>query len=353
MASSATPGNASLQGQPAAHTSIKGVTGAIANATDAASSLSRAAAAELGTEEDTVTAQTSSRTNRSASSPLLPGLPDNEGSLELEDVSDHASPFHSSASRTAAAKASNTTNTLQHLGSEWPASTSATGSANPTGANSSTDAVDAAAAAAALSNPTGSASKAASLADLRAAEAAQDKAEQRMSQQASSLTQPKGTAVNTQKPSKQPNTLEDDSDAELTEVQNRLSTSTGAAGTGAASAKTARYADGQLITSGVNPSELAELKEEYDNYVNPTSNRAQAEHKTALGGSSAGSHTSGRGPFPTSTHSTQAGQRLGDDDEYNPHAALGTNFQSGQQVCMMSASLVEFASHYGVFSLTV
>ena len=325
-ASNATPGNASLQGQPAAGTSVKG---AIANATDAASSLSRAAAAELGTEEDTLTAQTSSRTNRSASIPLLPGLPDNEGALELKDVSDHASPFHSSASRTAAAKASNTTNTLQHLDSEWPASTSATGSANSTGANSSTDAVDAAAAAAAaaaLSNPTGSASKAASLADLRAAEAAQDKAEQRMSQQASSLTQPKGTAVNTQKPSKQPY----ESDAELTEVQNRLSTSTGAAGTGAASAKTARYADGQLITSGVNPSELAELKEEYDNYVDPTSNRAQAEHKIALGGSSAGSHTSGRGPFPASTHSTQAGQRLGDDNEDNPQAALGTNFQSGQ-----------------------
>ena len=276
--SNITSGDASLQGRPAAHTPIKGVTGAIANATDAVVSLSQAAAAELGTEEGTA----------------------------------------------------NTTNTLQHSGSVWPAYTQATGSANLTGTNSSTDAV--AAAAAALANPTGSASKAASLADERAAEAAQDKAEQRMSQQASSLTQPKGTAANAQKPNKQPHTLEDEVDAEFLVMQNRRDASAGTAGIGAASAKTARYADGQLTTHGMSPSELAELNEEHDNFVDPTWSRAQAQHKTALGGSTAGSHTSGRGAFPADTHRTQTGQLLGnedDADDFNPQAAL-TNFQSGQ-----------------------
>ena len=243
--SNVTSGNASIQGQSAAHTPIRGVTGAIANATDAVSSLSRAAAAELGTEGGSITAQTGSRTNQSAS-PLLPGLPD-------------------------------------------------------------------------------SASKAASLANQRAAEAAQDKAEQRTSQQASTLTQPNGTAVNAQELNKQPHMLEDEVDAELIDLQNRHNASTATAGIGA---KTARYADGQLITHIMSPSELAELHEEHDKYVDPTSGRAQAQHKTALG---AGSHTSGRGSFPASTHSTQTGQLLGDDGaEYNPQAALGTNFQSGQ-----------------------
>ena len=326
-ATSATPGNASLQGRPAAHTPGKGVKGAIANATDAVFSLSRAAAAELGTEEDTLTAQTSSRTNGSASSPLLPGLPDDGKALELEDVSDQALPTHTSASRTAAAKTSNTTNTLQRSGSVQPASTQAMGTSSLTGTNIST------VAAAALANPTRSASKAASLADQRAAEAAEDKVEQRMSQRASSLTQPKGTgtAVNAHKPKKQPHMFEDEVDAELTDLQTRRNASAGTAGIGAASAKTARYADGRLTTHGMNPSELTELNEEYDNYVDPTSSRAQTQHKTALGGSTAGSHNNGRGALPASAHTTQTGQLLEDgNDEYNPQAALGTNFQSGQ-----------------------
>ena len=310
------PGNASLHSQPTAHTPIKGVTDAIANATF---SQSRAAAAELGTEEDTLIAQTSSRTDQPGSRPLLPGLPVEEV-VELEDVSDQALPVHTSA-----AKASNTTDTLHNPGSVRPASTQATGSANLTGANSSIDA----AAAADFTNLPSSASKAFSLADQRAAEAAQDKAEQRMSQRARSPTLPKRTAVHGQKPDKQAYTLEDEVEAELTDRQNRRSASTGTTGIGAASAKTARYADGQLITDGVSP-ELAELNEEYDNDLTPFSSRAQAEHKTALGGSTAGSHTSGRDSFPASAHSTETGQRLGDDDERNLQAAQGTNFQSGQ-----------------------
>ena len=330
-ASNATSGSASLQlGRPTAHTHSKGVTGAIANATDAISSLTRAAAAELGTEEDTFTAQASSRTNRSASSPLLPGLPDDQAAIELKDVSDLALPTNTSAGRTAAAKPSNTTNLLQRSGSVQPASTQATGTANLTGTSSSTDAV---AAAAALANPTGSAAKAASLADQRAAEAAEDKPEQRTSQRASSLTQPKGTgaAVTAHKPKKLPHLLEDEVDAELTDPQTTRSANAGAAGIGAASAKTARYADGQLTTHGMSPSELAELNQEYDNYIDPTSSRAHAQHKTALGASTAGSHANGRGALPAGAHSTRTGQLLEDgEDGYNPQAALGTNFQSGQ-----------------------
>lgn len=312
-ASNATPGSASVLGRPAAHTATQGVTGAIANATDAVFSLSRAAAAELGTEEDTLTAQTSGTFNQSARSPLLPGLSDDEDALE--EVYNKAHAAHGSASHTAAAKGSNTTNLLQRSGSVQPASTQATGSAGSTGTHSSNHTV----AAAGLTNPKGSASTAVSLADQRAAEVAQDIAKQRASQQAGSLTQPNRSGFGAYKPKTQ--ALEDEADAGQSSLQNRHKSSTGTSA--AASAKTARYADGQLVVGGMNPSE----DEEPNIYGDPG---AQAQHKTALGGAAAGSHSSGRSALPTGVHSTQPGQLLGDGGKYNPQAALGTNFQLGE-----------------------
>lgn len=312
-ASSATSGSASVLGRPPAHTATQGVTGAIANATDAVFSLSRAAAAELGTEEDTLTSQTSNRFNQSARSPLLPGLSDDEELVELEDEGNKAHPVHASGSHTAAAQASNTTHMLQHSGSVQPASTQASGSAGLTGTHSSNHTV----ATTGLANPNGTASTAVSLADQRAAEMAQDKAEQRASQQAGGLTQPKGSGFSAHKPKTQAQALEDEADAQQNSLQNKHNSSTG-------TAKTARYADGQLIVGGVNPSE----NEELNNYG---SLRAQAQHKTASGGAAAGSHSSGRsGALPAGAHSSQTGQLLGDEGDYNPQAALGTNFQSGE-----------------------
>lgn len=314
-ASSATLGGASVLDRPAGHTATQGVTGAIANATDAVSSLSRAAAAELGTEEDTLTAHTSGRVNQSARSTVLPGLSDDEEAIELENVGTEATAADASASHTAAAKASNATHMLQRSGSVQPASAEATGSAGLAGTHSSNHT----AAAAGSANPRGSASTAVSLADQKAAEVAQDRAEQRASQQqAGSLTQPEGSGVSAHKPKTQAQALEDEADAEQDSLQHRHNSSTGAA-------KTARYADGQLIVGGINPSE----NEDPNNFADPG---AQAHHKTAPGGAAAGSHShsSGRSALPAGAHSTQTGQMLGDEDEYNPQAVSGTNFQSGE-----------------------
>ena len=277
--------------------STKGVRGAIANATDGVLSISRAAAAELGTEEDTLIAPMGSRTNQSARNQQLPGLPEYEEALELEDVYTRATPSRASASRVAADKASSITNPLPSANAR-PAGTQAVGSASAglPGTNSSTDAT-------ALASSKGNASKAASLADQRASEEAQDEEEQRTNQQvtAGSLTQPKGSSTST-------------------------------AGTGATSAKTARYADGQLTTHGVTPSKLTELDEDFvdSTYADPAQSRAQAEHKTALGGFTAGGQSSSRDDLPASARYTQTDQLLGDDGDYNPQAALGTNFQSGE-----------------------
>lgn len=140
----------------------------------------RAAAAELGTEEDAFTAQTSSNSGQSArKQPLLSDLSVDEA--DLEDFYTTALPANASASSTAADKASSTTGTLPTAGARQTATQAGdSASAHVTGTNSSTDAV----VAAALANPKGSASKAATAASQRAAEEEQEEAEWRVRQQA-------------------------------------------------------------------------------------------------------------------------------------------------------------------------
>lgn len=178
---------------------------------------SRAAAAELGTEDDALAAQTGSKSSQSASKQQLPYPLEYEGGLELDDMHNDAS----------ADRASNITGMLSSAGGARPAATQAgdhSGTASLTGTNSSTGAV----VAAALANPKGSASKAASLAGQRATE--QDEAERRVSQQAAagSHNQLKGTPGAT-----------------------KSTTGTDAA----AAAKSVLYGDDQLSTRGTTTSE--------------------------------------------------------------------------------------------------
>lgn len=350
QATSAASAHTSVQGRPAAQRPVKSSKGTTTNTADPASSLSsRAAAAELGTESDSLTAQKSSKVARPASTQHLPGLADEEGGLELVDYED-SPPSGTSVSRSAVDKAHSTT-----AGSSTGTSSSALPSgrataqagqtarpvsASTTGSNSSTDAV----VAAALANPKSSASRAAVLAAAQKAAAEEDEQTDEEEELGASLqagqgtaTRPKGSAVSgasIHKGQTQTQALQEDEEA--LGVQLRPSVGRGTAGKGGIS----QNAVGQQSTSDMTPAEVAELNREYDEYVDPTPSRAQAQQQAgSKGGSAHGTSALGTysnsgavNALPASQRYTQSNELLGDDDE--PRAATGGKLASGDSTLL-------------------
>ena len=340
-------GHTAVQGRPAAQRPVKTTKGTTANTADAAASSTRAAAAELGTESDSLTAQKSSKVARPAGRQQLPGLADEGGGLELVDYED-SPPSGTSASRSAADKARSTTagssaGTSSDMLPSANARPAAASVARPaltsaTGTNSSTDAV----VAAALANPKGSASRAAMLAAAQKAAAEEDQLTDEEEELSASLQARQGAATRAKGSAAtggssrtgQAQALQGDEGALDVQSRPKFGKSTAGAGGTSQSAVSQRSTD-------MTPAELAELNREYDEYVDPTSSRAQAQqkagskHGSALGGSALGAHSNSGGvnALPVSERFTQSNELLGDDDEQG--AATGGTLASGELTLLL------------------
>ena len=323
------------------------------NATDAALS-GRAAAAELGTESDTVlSAQTSNKAAHAANRQHLPRAADEEVELPIGGALPRTAGAANSASNSGVPSGVGGVLPTARPGRDSVVAASAADTEEPVeagvrGHNTSTDAV----VAAAMANPKSSASSSARAAALNNAalvdEAADDLvglSQTRPNTTAKARSGGQATAFGVEAQRLRQEEEEEQEEEYLRRQatpsnvsrQARPTSGSTAAGTAAGiaagtAANTARVRqdDADLADSDLSSARVAELNDDYDRLVDPTPRTAQAQ---ARGNTLSKTATAARG---SSAGSRPVSGRYGQDDEESDLATQGSRSRTGESCCCVT-----------------